>query len=198
MVPVETTSSSITDKISSLASNESGSRKRPAEDVSTDEEEITKRVRALQEGSVLPSGDFYGSINSDRKKPGRKPARDDQPVDRRTAQNRAAQRAFRERKEKYVKALEGRVIELQDALKAAQVPDPLPQRQREEKLVEENRHLKEENRQLTHKLENLEQQLRLVLQSCAIAQPNLLKPMTQSAVDMGMFLHCFDPFLSHN
>ena len=87
------------------------------------------------------------------------------------------------------------MIELQDALKAAQVSDPLPERKRDEKLLEENSHLKEENRQLAHKLESLEQQLRVVLQSCTIAQPNLLKPMAQSATNMGMFPVCLPLFI---
>ncbi|KAJ3286228.1 hypothetical protein HK104_009137 [Borealophlyctis nickersoniae] len=54
-----------------------------------------------------------------RKKPGRKPATTE-PTNKRTAQNRAAQRAFRERKERYVKELETRVAELEDAQRKAE------------------------------------------------------------------------------
>ena len=56
MVPVDSASTAPTDKISLLGNNESGSRKRPAEVLSSDEEEIIKRVRALQEGNVPPPG----------------------------------------------------------------------------------------------------------------------------------------------
>ncbi|KAF9940808.1 DNA-binding transcription factor yap1 [Modicella reniformis] len=47
------------------------------------------------------------------KKAGRKPLTTE-PTNKRKAQNRAAQRAFRDRKEKYVKSLEDRIKELED------------------------------------------------------------------------------------
>ncbi|KAJ3045384.1 DNA-binding transcription factor yap1 [Rhizophlyctis rosea] len=154
--------------------------KRAAEDVSTDEEEIIKRVRALQDGSSNGSSEGSPLLHVDKKKPGRKPARDDEPIDKRTAQNRAAQRAFRERKEKYVKALEARVLELQDALKATKVPDPLVQRQKEESLMEENARLRQENAQMGQKLESLERQLRQVLNTCA--STTISKPVLDPGV----------------
>ncbi|EKG11847.1 Basic-leucine zipper (bZIP) transcription factor [Macrophomina phaseolina MS6] len=52
------------------------------------------------------------------KKPGRKPLTSE-PTTKRKAQNRAAQRAFRERKEKHLKDLESKVTELQKASDAA-------------------------------------------------------------------------------
>ncbi|OAQ73887.1 bZIP transcription factor (AP-1) [Pochonia chlamydosporia 170] len=52
------------------------------------------------------------------KKPGRKPLTSE-PTSKRKAQNRAAQRAFRERKEKHVKDLETKVEELEKASEAA-------------------------------------------------------------------------------
>nr|QPF70300.1 AP-1-like transcription factor YAP1 [Lasiodiplodia theobromae] len=52
------------------------------------------------------------------KKPGRKPLTSE-PTTKRKAQNRAAQRAFRERKEKHLKDLETKVTELQKASDAA-------------------------------------------------------------------------------
>ncbi|KAF9998433.1 DNA-binding transcription factor yap1 [Entomortierella chlamydospora] len=48
------------------------------------------------------------------KKAGRKPLTTE-PTNKRKAQNRAAQRAFRERKERYVKSLEDRIKELEDS-----------------------------------------------------------------------------------
>ncbi|KAI9140435.1 hypothetical protein BKA69DRAFT_512501 [Paraphysoderma sedebokerense] len=48
-----------------------------------------------------------------KKKPGRKPSTTE-PNSKRKAQNRAAQRAFRERKERYITALETRVKELEE------------------------------------------------------------------------------------
>ncbi|KAJ3092938.1 aspartate--tRNA ligase dps1 [Quaeritorhiza haematococci] len=53
-----------------------------------------------------------------KNKPGRKPATTE-PANKRTAQNRAAQRAFRERKEKYLRDLENRVKELEQAHKSS-------------------------------------------------------------------------------
>jgi len=52
------------------------------------------------------------------KKPGRKPLTSE-PTTKRKAQNRAAQRAFRERKEKHLKDLEAKVSELEKASDAA-------------------------------------------------------------------------------
>ncbi|KAF2262004.1 PAP1-domain-containing protein [Lojkania enalia] len=52
------------------------------------------------------------------KKPGRKPLTSE-PTTKRKAQNRAAQRAFRERKEKHLKDLENKVAELEKASDAA-------------------------------------------------------------------------------
>ena len=54
----------------------------------------------------------------DKKKPGRKPLTSE-PTTKRKAQNRAAQRAFRERKEKHLKDLETKVQELEKASDAA-------------------------------------------------------------------------------
>jgi len=54
----------------------------------------------------------------DKKKPGRKPLTSE-PTTKRKAQNRAAQRAFRERKEKHLKDLETKVGELEKASDAA-------------------------------------------------------------------------------
>ncbi|KAG2209056.1 hypothetical protein INT46_011454 [Mucor plumbeus] len=62
-------------------------------------------------------------IDSSNKKPGRKPMADEDslsdpdqdPKVKRKAQNRAAQRAFRERKERYVKELEIKIKQVQDA-----------------------------------------------------------------------------------
>ncbi|KAJ5907362.1 AP-1-like transcription factor napA [Penicillium taxi] len=55
---------------------------------------------------------------SEAKKPGRKPLTSE-PTTKRKAQNRAAQRAFRERKEKHLKDLETKVEELQSASDSA-------------------------------------------------------------------------------
>ncbi|KAI9293110.1 hypothetical protein K502DRAFT_343412 [Neoconidiobolus thromboides FSU 785] len=62
--------------------------------------------------------DGEGSEEKARKKPGRKPATSE-PTNKRVAQNRAAQRAFRERKENYVKVLESKVEDLEKANKQA-------------------------------------------------------------------------------
>ncbi|KAG0246735.1 DNA-binding transcription factor yap1 [Mortierella sp. GBA43] len=66
------------------------------------------------------------------KKAGRKPLTTE-PTNKRKAQNRAAQRAFRERKEKYVKSLEDRIKELEEQQQPAKS---------DAKLAEENMNLK--------------------------------------------------------
>ncbi|KAF9980856.1 DNA-binding transcription factor yap1 [Mortierella antarctica] len=65
------------------------------------------------------------------KKAGRKPLTTE-PTNKRKAQNRAAQRAFRDRKERYVKSLEDRIKELED----------LNPGKTDSKLAEENTNLK--------------------------------------------------------
>ncbi|KAG0094280.1 DNA-binding transcription factor yap1 [Podila epicladia] len=65
------------------------------------------------------------------KKAGRKPLTTE-PTNKRKAQNRAAQRAFRERKERYVKSLEDRIKELEE----------LNPGRSDSKLAEENMNLK--------------------------------------------------------
>ncbi|KAL8671153.1 MAG: hypothetical protein Q9168_004330 [Polycauliona sp. 1 TL-2023] len=52
------------------------------------------------------------------KKPGRKPLNNSEPTTKRKAQNRAAQRAFRERKERHLKDLETKVDDLEKASEA--------------------------------------------------------------------------------
>ncbi|KAL8981210.1 MAG: hypothetical protein Q9177_005643 [Variospora cf. flavescens] len=52
------------------------------------------------------------------KKPGRKPLNSSEPTTKRKAQNRAAQRAFRERKERHLKDLETKVEDLEKASEA--------------------------------------------------------------------------------
>lgn len=66
--------------------------------------------RAAKKQEVSHNDDANGS--KERKKPGRKPIADE-PTTKRKAQNRQAQRAFRERKENHVKTLETRVAELE-------------------------------------------------------------------------------------
>lgn len=58
------------------------------------------------------------SDGSTAKKPGRKPLTSE-PTSKRKAQNRAAQRAFRERKEKHLKDLEQKVSDLEKASESA-------------------------------------------------------------------------------
>lgn len=74
--------------------------------------DIKRHYDDLLEGSQSPTTE----LSSDGKrqvKPGRKPI-DSEPKSKRTAQNRAAQRAYRERKEKKMKDLEDKVKLLED------------------------------------------------------------------------------------
>ncbi|TPX72657.1 hypothetical protein SpCBS45565_g00226 [Spizellomyces sp. 'palustris'] len=81
-----------------------------------------------------------------KKKPGRKPATTE-PANKRTAQNRAAQRAFRERKERYVKELETRVAQLEQAQTKAEAGELVDEnsklRQRVDELETENKLLRQ-------------------------------------------------------
>ncbi|KAI1493937.1 transcription factor PAP1-domain-containing protein [Biscogniauxia mediterranea] len=86
-------------KASSPENENSDKRGHPDEDDEEDEEGGGKRRES--EGKVP-------------KKPGRKPLTNE-PSSKRKAQNRAAQRAFRERKEKHLKDLETKVEELEKA-----------------------------------------------------------------------------------
>ncbi|KAJ6442112.1 AP-1-like protein [Purpureocillium lavendulum] len=69
-----------------------------------------------EEGDASPGNDSKRRESNDKapKKPGRKPLTSE-PTSKRKAQNRAAQRAFRERKEKHLKDLETKVEELEKA-----------------------------------------------------------------------------------
>ncbi|KND90663.1 AP-1-like transcription factor [Tolypocladium ophioglossoides CBS 100239] len=73
-----------------------------------------------EEDDGSPGNDSKRRESTDKapKKPGRKPLTSE-PTSKRKAQNRAAQRAFRERKEKHLKDLETKVQELENASEAA-------------------------------------------------------------------------------
>ncbi|KAJ5172031.1 AP-1-like transcription factor napA [Penicillium capsulatum] len=73
--------------------------------------------------------------DSEAKKPGRKPLTSE-PTTKRKAQNRAAQRAFRERKEKHLKDLETKVEELQSSSDTANQENGLLRAQVERLQVE--------------------------------------------------------------
>lgn len=73
------------------------------------------------------------------KKPGRKPLTSE-PTSKRKAQNRAAQRAFRERKEKHLKDLETKVEELEKASEAANHENSLLRSQVERMTTELNQY----------------------------------------------------------
>jgi len=75
------------------------------------------------------------------KKPGRKPLTSE-PSSKRKAQNRAAQRAFRERKEKHLKDLETKVEELEKASEAANHENGLLRTQVEKMTTELNEYKK--------------------------------------------------------
>ncbi|CAK7205532.1 DNA-binding transcription factor yap1 [Sporothrix eucalyptigena] len=75
------------------------------------------------------------------KKPGRKPLTSE-PSSKRKAQNRAAQRAFRERKEKHLKDLETKVAELEKASETANNENGILRAQVEKMTVELNEYKK--------------------------------------------------------
>ncbi|RDL37195.1 PAP1-domain-containing protein [Venustampulla echinocandica] len=75
------------------------------------------------------------------KKPGRKPLTSE-PTSKRKAQNRAAQRAFRERKEKHLKDLETKVEDLQKASESANHENSILRAQIDKMSVELNEYRK--------------------------------------------------------
>jgi hypothetical protein len=87
---------------------------------------------------------------SKKSKAGRKPS-NLEPTNKRTAQNRAAQRAFRERKEQYVKDLEERVKLLEKAVSSSTGSDPSPSI-----VPDENVTLHKENSTLRKRIQDLE------------------------------------------
>ncbi|TQN66518.1 AP-1-like transcription factor napA [Colletotrichum shisoi] len=88
---------------------------------STENDGMDKRAHPDdEEDADSPGNDAKRREGGDKvpKKPGRKPLTSE-PSSKRKAQNRAAQRAFRERKEKHLKDLETKVEELEKASKEA-------------------------------------------------------------------------------
>ncbi|KAF2193517.1 PAP1-domain-containing protein [Zopfia rhizophila CBS 207.26] len=83
-------------------------------------EESSEKRKSPDDDAEDPDGGGKRREPEDKtaKKPGRKPLTSE-PTTKRKAQNRAAQRAFRERKEKHLKDLESKVSELEKASDAA-------------------------------------------------------------------------------
>ncbi|KAI0234831.1 DNA-binding transcription factor yap1 [Massospora cicadina] len=76
---------------------------------------VGNEKRLLPISDLIPDKQMrIGASEKVRKKPGRKPS-NTEPANKRLAQNRAAQRAFRDRKDNYVKTLEAKVKELENA-----------------------------------------------------------------------------------
>lgn len=90
----------------------------PARSESTDAETPDKRSHPDDDEDNNGGAKRRESEDKVAKKPGRKPLTTE-PSSKRKAQNRAAQRAFRERKEKHLKDLEDKVEELEKASKDA-------------------------------------------------------------------------------
>ncbi|KAI1121266.1 PAP1-domain-containing protein [Nemania abortiva] len=120
-----------TSKASSPDNESSDKRSHPDED--DDDEPESGAKRRESEGKVA-------------KKPGRKPLTNE-PSSKRKAQNRAAQRAFRERKEKHLKDLETKVEELEKASNATN---------------DENTQLRSQIEKLTVELEQYKKKLSVV------------------------------------
>ncbi|KAI1816551.1 PAP1-domain-containing protein [Poronia punctata] len=113
--------------------NESSDKRSHPEDDEDDEEAENGAKRRESEGKVP-------------KKPGRKPLTNE-PSSKRKAQNRAAQRAFRERKERHLKDLETKVEELEKASAAAN---------------NENNHLRAQVEQMNAELEQYKKKLAML------------------------------------
>lgn len=84
----------------------------PGSDFNDDHEHHDKRKASTPDGEEEGSSKRREGDEKGAKKPGRKPLTGE-PTTKRKAQNRAAQRAFRERKERHLKDLETKVEELE-------------------------------------------------------------------------------------
>ncbi|KAI0540252.1 transcription factor PAP1-domain-containing protein [Xylaria digitata] len=120
-----------TSKASSPDNESSDKRSHPDED---DDDEVESGAKRRESEGKVP------------KKPGRKPLTNE-PSSKRKAQNRAAQRAFRERKEKHLKDLETKVEELEKASNATN---------------DENSQLRAQIEKLTVELEQYKKKLSVV------------------------------------
>ncbi|KAL1916753.1 uncharacterized protein VTP21DRAFT_5457 [Calcarisporiella thermophila] len=126
----------------------------------------------IKQQPTPPENGEQESLPNGQRKPGRKPIVNSEvePHDKsskRKAQNRAAQRAFRERKEKYVKELETRISELENAEKKTS------------RLEEENKRLRAILEQL--QAENLALKAEFTFEF-PLPDPNLLKPISDLAL----------------
>ncbi|KAJ3941949.1 DNA-binding transcription factor yap1 [Colletotrichum tropicale] len=107
---------------------------------STDNDSSDKRAHPDDEDDESSPGNGAKRRESTEKvpkKPGRKPLTSE-PSSKRKAQNRAAQRAFRERKEKHLKDLETKVEELEKASKDANSENSILKSQIEKMTAELN------------------------------------------------------------
>lgn len=95
----------------------SGPSAAASESASPETESPDKRSHPDDDDLDDNGGKRHEGSDKGPKKPGRKPLTSE-PTSKRKAQNRAAQRAFRERKEKHLKDLEEKVEELQKASEA--------------------------------------------------------------------------------
>ncbi|ORY02218.1 hypothetical protein K493DRAFT_334690 [Basidiobolus meristosporus CBS 931.73] len=108
----------------------------------TDVQKIPAKHNHQSEKSESPVESPEDGSKPTPKKAGRKPLTT-MPADKRKAQNRAAQRAFRERKDKYVKELEDKVKELEDSNEKNQEENEKLRKLLEE--VKNENHLLKEN-----------------------------------------------------
>ncbi|ODH13137.1 hypothetical protein ACO22_07564 [Paracoccidioides brasiliensis] len=123
---VDFDSSGVGDLIGDLQGTSPGDDAEPREkrksiDGNDDEEENGKKRRETDDKTA--------------KKPGRKPLTSE-PTTKRKAQNRAAQRAFRERKEKHLKDLENKVDELEKVSQSTNIENKLLRAQVEKLQIE--------------------------------------------------------------
>ncbi|KAL9604672.1 MAG: hypothetical protein Q9219_000392 [cf. Caloplaca sp. 3 TL-2023] len=86
---------------------------------SHEEDDIHDKRKSGPDGEIEDGKNKRHEGNDkNNKKPGRKPLNSSEPTTKRKAQNRAAQRAFRERKERHLKDLEAKVEDLEKASEA--------------------------------------------------------------------------------
>ncbi|CEH15789.1 hypothetical protein CBOM_05007 [Ceraceosorus bombacis] len=109
---------------------------------------VIKRTLQPSKAWVLPA----------RAKPGRKPS-DDEPPTKRKAQNRASQRAFRERKQNYITSLEAKVA----AYEAEGVEHAVELQRVAKRMKEDNDALRRHNTELRGRVDVLERQIKALL-----------------------------------
>ncbi|KAL8946127.1 MAG: hypothetical protein Q9222_007436 [Ikaeria aurantiellina] len=149
----------------------------PGEGEHDDEDIHDKRKNDYEDEGEDGKNKRHEGNDKGTKKPGRKPLNSSEPTTKRKAQNRAAQRAFRERKERHLKDLETKVEDLEKASEATN---------------HENGRLRATVDRLNNEVK--EYRKRLSLNSTGYSPPSSLVPQPSSGNSSSDFQFAFPKF----